>query len=64
MTLDPEYRPTVREPRVRTRYKNWFQGSHWYMNAFPEEPRVWIDESIIVKEPTEEELWERHARRE
>jgi hypothetical protein len=55
--IEPSHRPTARATRVRSRQRNW-QGSKWYMNAFPKPPKVTVDETIIRK-PTKEELWER-----
>ena len=56
--INVEHKPTSRDPRVRSRQKNW-QGSKWYVNAFPAPPKVTVDESIIQEPLTREELWQR-----
>lgn len=55
-----EHRPTARDVRVRSRSKNW-QGSKWYVNAFPKAPQEAIDEAMACehRELTKEEAWQK-----
>lgn len=55
-----EHRPTARDVRVRSRSKNW-QGSKWYVNAFPKPPDMSIDEALAIehRQLSKEEAWKR-----